>query len=161
MPFFESDLAPLQNPRIAALATSPWPAWLWNTDATHILWSNAVGAAIFGAANTAEIRNTRFGAGDPSAVQILRLSNTLPSSGQERLARLRGFGAGFGGALMCACSRISLLDGTPAILVVATERAGPSLPLAERVRRYKPFKFVITRRPSGRRGICFLLFSGL
>jgi signal transduction histidine kinase len=135
MPFFESDLAPLQNPRIAALATSPWPAWLWNTDATHILWSNAVGAAIFGAANTAEIRNTRFGAGDPSAVQILRLSNTLPSSGQERLARLRGFGAGFGGALMCACSRISLLDGTPAILVVATERAGPSLPLAERVRR--------------------------
>jgi signal transduction histidine kinase len=135
MPFFESDLAPLQNPRIAALATSPWPAWLWNTDTTHILWSNAVGAAIFGAANTAEMRNARFGATDPSAVQILRLSSTLPSSGQERLARLRGFGAGFGGALMCACSRISLLDGTPAILVVATERAGPSLPLAERVRR--------------------------
>jgi signal transduction histidine kinase len=135
MPFFESDLAPLQNPRIAALATGPWPAWLWNTDATRILWSNAVGAAIFGAANTAEIRNTRFGAGDPSAVQILRLSSTLPSSGQERLARLRGFGADFGGALMCACSRISLLDGTPAILVVATERAGPSLPLAEQVRR--------------------------
>jgi signal transduction histidine kinase len=135
MPFFESDLAPLQNPRIAALATSPWPAWLWNTDATHILWSNAVGAAIFGAANTAEIRNARFGATDPSAVQILRLSATLPSPGQERLARLRGFGAGFGGALMCSCSRISLLDGTPAILVVATERAGPSLPLAERVRR--------------------------
>jgi signal transduction histidine kinase len=135
MPFFESDLAPLQNPRIAALATSPWPAWLWNTDATHILWSNAVGAAIFGAANTAEMRNARFGATDPSAVQILRLSSTLPSSGQEQLARLRGFGAGFGGALMCACSRISLLDGPPAILVVATERAGPSLPLAERVRR--------------------------
>ena len=79
--------------------------------------------------------NARFGVGDPSAAQILRLSATLPSPGQERLARLRGFGAGFGGALMCTCSRISLLDGTPAILIVATERAGPSLPLAERVRR--------------------------
>ncbi len=135
MPLLESELATLQIPQIAALATSPWPAWLWSTDATRILWSNAVGSAIFGSANAAESGNTRFGASDPSAVQILRLSATLPSSGQERLARLRGFGAGFGGALMCACSRISLLDGTPAILIVATERAGPSLPLAERVRR--------------------------
>ena len=32
-----------------------------------------------------------------------------------------------GGALMCACSRISLADRTPAILVVATEKAGPRL----------------------------------
>jgi signal transduction histidine kinase len=135
MPFIDSGLATLQIPRIAALATSPLPAWLWSADATRIVWSNAVGAAIFGAANAAEFGNTRFSAGDPSAVQILRLSATLPSSGQEHLARLRGFGAGIGGALMCACSRISLLDGTPAILVVATERAGPSLPLAERVRR--------------------------
>jgi len=135
MPLLESELAALQIPRIAALATSPWPAWLWSTDATRILWTNAVGAAIFGAANTAECGNARLGASDPSAVQILRLSAMLPPAGQERLARLRGFGAGFGGALMCACSRISLLDGTPAILVVATERAGPSLPLAERVRR--------------------------
>jgi signal transduction histidine kinase len=136
MPFIESELATLQIPRIAVLATSPWPAWLWSTDATRILWANPVGAAIFGAANAAELGDTRFAAGDPSAAQILRLSATLPSAGQQgRLARLRGFGAGFGGALMCACSRISLLDGTSAILVVATERAGPSLPLAERVRR--------------------------
>jgi signal transduction histidine kinase len=135
MPLIESELATLQIPRIAALATSPWPAWLWSIDATRILWTNAVGAAIFGAANPAKCGNARFNAGDPSAVQILRLSATLPSAGLERLARLRGFGAGFGGALTCACSRISLLDGKPAILVVATERAGPSLPLTERVRR--------------------------
>jgi signal transduction histidine kinase len=136
MPFIESELATLQIPRIAVLATSPWPAWLWSTDATRILWANAVGAAIFGAANRAELGNARFAASDPSTAQILRLSATLPSAGQQdRLARLRGFGAGFGGALMCACSRISLLDGTSAILVVATGRAGPSLPLAERVRR--------------------------
>ncbi len=135
MPLIEFELATLQIPRIAAVATSPWPAWLWSTDATRILWTNAVGAAIFGAANVAELGNARFGVGDPSAAQILRLSATLPSPGQERLARLRGFGAGFGGALMCTCSRMSFLDGTSAILIVGTARAGPSLPLAERVRR--------------------------
>jgi signal transduction histidine kinase len=135
MPPFESDLATLQVPRIATLATSPWPAWLWSTDATRILWTNAVGAAIFGAANTAECAEKRFEANDPSTAQIARLWSTLPSAEHERLARLRGFGAGLGGALMCNCSRIVLSDGAPAILVVATERAGPSLSLAVRVRR--------------------------
>ena len=106
MPPFESDLATLQVPRIATLATSPWPAWLWSTDATRILWTNAVGAAIFGAANTAECAEKRFEANDPSAAQIARLWSTLPSAEHERLARLRGFGAGLGGALMCNCSRI-------------------------------------------------------
>ncbi|HTV27654.1 MAG TPA: HAMP domain-containing sensor histidine kinase [Xanthobacteraceae bacterium] len=138
MPPFEFDLATLQVPRIATLATSPWPAWLWSADATRILWTNAVGAAIFGAANTPESAQKRFEADDPAAAQIARLWSTLPSAEHERLARLRGFGAGFGGALMCNCSRIVLSDGTPAILVVATERAGPSLSLAERVRRLFP-----------------------
>jgi signal transduction histidine kinase len=135
MPPLESELAVLEIPRIAALATSPWPAWLWNADATRILWTNAVGAAIFGAANASECTKARFTANDPSAAQILRLVAALPSAPRERLARLRGFGAGLGGALMCACSRIVLFDGTPAILVAATERAGPSLSLAERVQR--------------------------
>ncbi|HUD87637.1 MAG TPA: ATP-binding protein, partial [Xanthobacteraceae bacterium] len=47
----------------------------------------------------------------------------------------RGFGLGFGRALTCACSRIVLADGRAAILMAATEPAGPALPLAERVRR--------------------------
>jgi signal transduction histidine kinase len=136
MPRVEAELlVPLQIPRLAALATSPWPAWLWSADASRILWANAVGAAIFGAADTAEIGNARFGAGNPSAAQIARLAATLPSTAQERLERLRGFGAGFGRALMCACSRIAMADGTAAVLVAATEPAGPSLPLPERVRR--------------------------
>ena len=138
MPPFESELAALQVPRIATLATSPWPAWLWSTDAARILWTNAVGAAIFGAANTTECSEQRFDANDPSAAQIARLWATLPSADQERLARLRGFGTSFGGALMCVCSRTVLPDGTPAILIAATERAGPSLSLAERVRRLFP-----------------------
>ena len=32
---FRVGLATLQIPQIAALATSPWPAWLWSTDATR------------------------------------------------------------------------------------------------------------------------------
>src|SRR5262249_42281575 len=49
--------------------------------------------------------------------------------------RLRGFGAGVGRALTCNCALVRLADGAAAILVVATERAGPALPLDERARR--------------------------
>ena len=44
-------------------------------------------------------------------------------------------GARFGRALICACSRVTLADRTPAILVVATEPAGPAFALGERARR--------------------------
>jgi len=138
MPIVESELGPLQIPRLAALATSAWPAWLWSADASRIVWANAVGAAIFGAASAAEVGKARFSAKDLSAAQIARLAATLPSAGQERLERLRGFGAGFGRALMCACSRLVMPDGTGAVLVAATEPAGLSLPLRERVRRILP-----------------------
>jgi signal transduction histidine kinase len=138
MPIVEPELAPLRIPQLAALATSAWPAWLWRTDASRILWANAVGAAIFGAANATECGKRRFAAKDPSTAQIIRLAATLPSAAQERLERLRGFGAGFGGALICACSRVVLPDGTAAVLVAATEPAGPALPLGERVRRLFP-----------------------
>ena len=39
----------LRDHRLAPLATSPLPAWLWSTDATLIVWANRIGAAIFGA----------------------------------------------------------------------------------------------------------------
>ena len=61
-----------------------------------------------------------------AALQIARLAGTLPHGAAPRLERLRGFGGRIGGALMCGCSRITLADRTPAILVVATEAAGPS-----------------------------------
>jgi signal transduction histidine kinase len=138
MPSVESELALLQFPRLAALATSAWPVWLWSTDASRILWANAVGAAIFGTAHIADLDQCRFTAGDPSTAQIARLAATLPPGGQERLERLRGFGASFGRALMCACARLAMPDSTSAVLVAATEPAGPSLPLAERVRRLLP-----------------------
>lgn len=138
MPNVESELALLKIPRLAALATSPRPAWLWSADASSVVWANAVGAAIFGAANAAEIDAVRSGATDAAAAQISRIAVSLPPGGQERLERLRGFGAGFGRALLCSCSRIALPDGSAAILVAANETGGPVLPLRERVRRILP-----------------------
>jgi PAS domain S-box-containing protein len=138
MPIVESEFALLRNPRLASLATSAWPAWLWSTDGSRIYWANAVGAAIFGAARTTACVQRRFDADDISAAQIIRLAATLPAAAQERLERLRGFGADFGGALTCACARIVVGDGQAAILVAAAEPAGPELTLGERARRLFP-----------------------
>jgi PAS domain S-box-containing protein len=138
MSFVESELALSRHPRLAALATSAWPAWLWSTDASRLLWANAVGAALFGAADTSECTTRRFDVNNMLAVQVARLAATLPSGGSPRLERLRGFGLGFGRALTCACSRIILDDGNAAVLIAATEAAGPSLSLGERVRRLFP-----------------------
>ncbi len=135
MPLFDPELAPPHDPRLAALATGAWPAWLWSTDGSRILWANAVAAAVFGAPNVVELRQRRFKTNDIAAAQVLRLGATLPSRAQERLERLRGFGAGFGRALTCICSRIAFEDGTAAVLIVAAEAAGPALTLSERVRR--------------------------
>jgi len=135
MTFVESELALLRDPRLAAPATSPWPAWLWSADASRMLWANAAGAALFGAADTRECVQRRFDSNNPAVAQIVRLAATLPSAGPPRLERLRGFGLGFGRALTCACSRLVVTDGKAAVLIVATEPAGPALSLAERVRR--------------------------
>jgi PAS domain S-box-containing protein len=122
--------------RLAAHALSPTPAWLWSHDATRILWANPTGAAIMQAASPAALEAMRFDVTQTSAAQIARLAGTLPNGAIPRLERLRGFGAGIGSPLTCICSRIEL-TGTPpqsAILVVATERAGPDLALNERLR---------------------------
>jgi signal transduction histidine kinase len=138
----ESELAPPRDPglsaQLAACATAPLPAWLWSTDGSRILWANAAGAAAFGIADSDACTLHRFEGSEPAAAQIRRLAETLPAAGQARLERLRGFGAGFGRALTCACSRTTLADGTPAVLVIATEAAGPPLSLLERVRRLFP-----------------------
>src|SRR5271165_4821215 len=135
MPLVDSELAPLRDPRLAAFATGASPVWLWSADGTRIVWANAVGAAIFGAADVGALGQRSFKASDAAAAQVIRLGATLPSRSQERLERLRGFGAGFGRALTCICSRIVLDDGRAAVLIVATEPAGPVLTLRERVRR--------------------------
>ncbi|MGZ3308547.1 MAG: PAS domain-containing sensor histidine kinase, partial [Xanthobacteraceae bacterium] len=129
------QLSLLRDGRLAPVATSAFPAWLWSTDGTHIVWANATGAAIFGAPTSATISSRQFTRDEPAAAQIARIAATLALAASPRLERLRGFGAGVGRALTCACSHILLGDGTAALLVVALERAGPDLPLAERVAR--------------------------
>ena len=142
MPTVASEFDLSRDPRLAAqladYATSASPVWLWSTDGSRILWANAVGAAIFGAANVSECATRRFDAKHPAAAAIRRLAPTLPSTGQPRLERLRGFGASVGRALTCVCSRIVLPEGRAAVLIVAAELAGPALPLRERVRRLFP-----------------------
>jgi len=129
------QFACLNDPRLAAHALSPSPAWLWRADASRLLWANPPAAAIFEAASPADAAAIRFDAKHPAAAQIARLAGTLPQGGAPRLERLRGFGASLGGALVCLCSRISLADNTAAVLVVSTERAGKEIALPERAHR--------------------------
>jgi PAS domain S-box-containing protein len=131
----DSALLWLRDRRLAPHALGPMPAWLWSPDASKVLWSNATGAAIFGAASPAQLATRKFDGGQPAAAQIARLAETLAQNGAVRLERLRGFGAGIGRALTCACARLACADGTAGILVIATERAGPDLSLKERVAR--------------------------
>ena len=130
-----SERAVLRHPRLASLATAEWPAWLWSADGSHIFWANAVGAAIFGATSSSACANRRFSINELPAAQVVRLAATLPSGGQERLERLRGFGSTLGHALTCTCSRIVGGGGGGAVLIVAAEPAGPTLTLGERVQR--------------------------
>jgi PAS domain S-box-containing protein len=130
-----AQLTYLRDPRLSAHAIDTAPVWLWSADATRILWANAVGAAIFDAAAPAALANRPFDPNDPIAQQIAGIARNLPPDGVPRLERLSGFGAEPSRKLTCGCSRISLADGTAAILVVAAEAAGPSLSLEERVQR--------------------------
>src|SRR5215470_7523972 len=130
-----NEHAALRHPRLASLATVERPAWLWSADGSRILWANAVGAAIFGAETSIACTKRRFSVTELPAAQVLRLAATLPSGGQERLERLRGFGGNLGRPLTCNCSRIIDGDGRGAVLIVGAEAAGPALTLAERAQR--------------------------
>ena len=41
----------LRDARLANHAFATTPVWLWAADATRVLWANAAGAAVLGAAN--------------------------------------------------------------------------------------------------------------
>jgi PAS domain S-box-containing protein len=107
------------DPRLAAHAASPLPAWLWSTDGTRILWTNPVGAKLFGAADAAVLAAKTFGPADPHRRQLAQLAGRLLPTGATRLERLRGFGAALGTLATCACSRLDFADGGAGILVVA------------------------------------------
>jgi hypothetical protein len=130
----DMQLAYLRDPRLAAHALSPTPAWLWREDARQILWANPAGGSIFGAASPGVLAAMRFDSDHSAAEQVRRLSGTLPRAEAPRLERLRGFGAHTGAVLVCLCSRVTLADNSAAILVISTEPAGRDLALPDRAR---------------------------
>jgi PAS domain S-box-containing protein len=130
-----SVLIVLDDPRLSPHVMGGAPVWIWRADARRILWGNPVAAAIFDAASPMALSESTVDPNGVAAQQIARVARTLPHGGAPRLERLRGFGGRLGGMLTCACSQIILSDGTPAILVIATNAAGPRLPLAEQAKR--------------------------
>src|SRR5262245_33667410 len=100
-----SALAMLRDARLAAHATSAQPAWLWNTDGRHILWANAVGSAVFGAASAAELTSIDPARHAEASAQIARMAGALVHGAPPRLERLRGFGTAMSRLLVCACAR--------------------------------------------------------
>jgi PAS domain S-box-containing protein len=130
----ESQLRGVGDPRLAVHATGNQPVWLWSLDGTRVLWANPVGARLFGARNAAALSAKIFGPADPHRRQLAQLSGRLPQNGATRLERLRGFGAAFGGLMTCACARLGFADGGAGVLVIATQRTGPAMPLTEQLR---------------------------
>jgi PAS domain S-box-containing protein len=126
-PFF----ALTRDPRLSPHATSAAAAWLWSADGTRILWANASGAALFGAANPSALLEKSF-AGHDLAAQIARIAAALPDAGMSRHEQLTG--ANHNAALACTCTRITV-DGASALLIVADAPVQPVLPLTERVTR--------------------------
>lgn len=115
------QLLGVRDSRIAAHAVSVHPAWLWSTDGLRLLWCNAAAASAFGIRSP--ILAKTFSIADPRARQVVQLSDRL-TSGSLRLERLRDFGKPLGGLLTCACSRLDLVAGNEAVLIVAMELVG-------------------------------------
>jgi len=121
-------LALTRDARLAPLAMSAIPAWLWCAYGARALWANAAGAAALGAPNVAALTERIFTTDEPLGADLARLAETLPPTSQK-YERLRDIGT----SLVCACSRIEI-GGVPGILVTASE-TGRSLTLAERAAR--------------------------
>jgi PAS domain S-box-containing protein len=124
----------LRDPRLAPHVLSPTPAWVFGVAPRRLLWTNAAGAALFGATDVAALVGRGIAASDPLAAEIARLGATLPRADAPRLEQLRGVGEAIGRPLSCACSWLSL-DATSALLIVATEAVGQPLPMVDRVQR--------------------------
>ncbi|HLI98642.1 MAG TPA: PAS domain-containing protein [Bradyrhizobium sp.] len=121
------------DPALAAHAASPFPAWLWSIDGTRLLWTNPVGARVFGASSGMRLGPKRFGPADPHRRQVAQLARRLAPAAAIRLERLRGFGAALGTLMTCGCARLDFSGGHEGILIVATAPVGRPMPLIERL----------------------------
>src|ERR1043165_3474438 len=98
------------DPRLAAHANGPLPAWLWSADGTRILWANPAGLDVFGARDNAQLTEKIFGPPDPHRRKVAQLASRLNADGAVRMERLRGFGAAAGILATCRCARIDFPD---------------------------------------------------
>jgi PAS domain S-box-containing protein len=124
----------LRDPRLAPHVLSPMPVWVFGVAPRCVVWTNAAGAALFGATDVAALEGRAIAESDPLAAEIGRLGATLPRADTPRLESLRGIGEGLARRLTCACSWFAL-DATSGLLIAATEAVGRPLPMADRVRR--------------------------
>ena len=107
------------DPRLAAYAASPLPAWLWTADGKRILWANPAGVRLFGAASAAALAEKTFGPADRHRRQIAWLAGRLLANGAIRLERLQGFGAAPGMLATCGACRFDFADGSHGVLIAA------------------------------------------
>jgi len=122
-------IALTRDARFSPYAMSAIPAWLWAADASRVIWSNATGATALGAATPLALTERIFQADEPVAADVARLAETLPPTA-KKYERLRDIGT----SLVCSCSRVAIGD-VESILIVASEPARTTLPLAERAAR--------------------------
>src|SRR5262245_44108720 len=83
----DMQLAYLRDPRLAAHALSPTPAWLWREDARQILWANPAGGSIFGAASPGVLVAMHFDSDHSAAAQGRGLAGTWPPAAATQRAR--------------------------------------------------------------------------
>ncbi|MHA1559256.1 MAG: histidine kinase dimerization/phospho-acceptor domain-containing protein [Alphaproteobacteria bacterium] len=121
-------------PEIGSLLLAPNPAWLWSVSTGAVLWANAAGAALAGARSIGALLDAESES-DFVALNIGDLSRDI----DESTPQMRQLPAGKGGPddkLWCLCSRMSLSDGTDALLAVATDEGGGAQPLSIRAGRF-------------------------
>src|SRR4051794_38998057 len=104
------------DPRLAAYAASPLPAWLWSADGARMLWANQAGSGLFGGA---AVIGRSFGPADPHRPQGAHLASRPPPGGAIRLERARRLRAAPGALAPRARARLEFADGGTGTLVVA------------------------------------------
>jgi len=111
-------------PAVGGFAGNPAPAWLWSSDGSRILWTNAAGAAFFGVRDLTALGNLTALARSPARPHIARIAEAGPVDRMtiDRLRFYRGLRIML---LTCQCQRIILENGKSAALIVAPDQKPP------------------------------------
>ena len=129
------QLSLLRDGRLAPLATSALPAWLWSTGwHPHRVGERRTAWPFSGHRHPRRSARAGSRAASRRPARSRVIAATLSPGAAPRLERLRGFGAGIGRALTCACSHIVLADDT-ASRSRGRDRTCRPRPAARRARR--------------------------